>query len=344
MDNKIGIIGHFADCGNPADGRAVKTLVLWDELKKRGYADIYRVEICSGKGSRLRRAWNTFRCFLKCDTVIALPSADELDKYLPLLCRLKKRFKRRVFHDVIGGSLAEYVRKNPKSAEYLKCFDGNWVEFKKLKNDLAELGVENCTVIANFKNLNSRSAMPNPTESGRYKFCMLGPVMEEKGVTQAADAIAQYNSCHDTKVTLEIWGAVAEEYKDKFNRLLGEYSDCVSYMGSVDFDKSVEALTDHIALLFPTQWEHEGFSATIIDAYTGAVPVIASDWNANSELVKNFETGWVYPNDKISSLEESIVWAVEHYDEMAAMRINCSLLAKHYSANFVMGRIVNEIN
>ena len=116
----------------------------------------------------------------------------------------------------------------------------------------------------------------------------------------------------------------------------------MSYMGCTDFDKSVDAITDSMALLFPTYWPSEGFPGTIIDAYAAAVPVIASDWNANSEIIRNFETGWVYPNEKVKNLDESIEWAVEHQEEMALMRKNCTLFATRYTPDFVMRRIIEK--
>ncbi len=343
MKKKIGIIGHFGGGHNFLDGQTVKTKVLYEELKNRGYSNIFCVDTYYNKTNKLRLMWDALRCVFSCDIIIFLLSSPGLKIFMPILYVAKKVFKRRVFHDVIGGNLAEKVKSNPKIKKYLCALDGNWVEFKKLKNELAEQGVENCTVIPNFKTLDTSKAMAAPTDEGRYKFCMFSRVMEEKGMTAATEAVAGYNESHEDKIKLEIWGPVDDSYKEKFDEILDKYSESVTYMGCVDFDKSVEALTDHIALLFPTFWCGEGFPGTIIDAYSAALPVIATDWNANSELIKNFQTGWVYPNDKVGSLEESIAWAMEHIDDMVAMRRNCSLIAKHYSADYVMGRIIAEI-
>lgn len=343
MKKRIGIIGHFGGGHDFLDGQTVKTKVLYSEIKRRGYTDIFCVDTYYNKTNKLRLLLDTARCILSCKTIIFLLSGNGIKTYLPILCMSKKFLNRRVFHDVIGGDLDQYIKRNPESVKYLSALDGNWVEFKKLKNELAEQGVENCTVIPNFKTLDTSKALAAPTDEGRYKFCMFSRVMEEKGMTVAAEAVAGYNQCHDKKIKLEIWGPVDDSYKEKFDEVLEKYSESVSYMGCVDFDKSVEALTDHIALLFPTFWCGEGFPGTIIDAYSAALPVIATDWNANSELIKNFQTGWVYPNDKVNDLYESIVWAMEHMDEMVAMRRNCSLIAKHYSADYVMGRIIAEI-
>lgn len=339
---KIGIIGHFGGNKVFLDGQTVKTKVLYEELKRYRYDDIFCVDTYYNNINKAKLLLDTFKCILSCQTIIFLLSGNGLKVYLPILYVAKKVFKRRIYHDVIGGDLSVFVKKHPESVKYLNAIDANWVEFSRMKDGLEELGVKNCDVVPNFKRLNSKNALPSPTEDGKYKFCMFSRVMKEKGMTDAIKAIANYNKTHEKNVFLEIWGPIDDSYREEFDGLLKEYGEHFSYMGCVDFDKSVETLTDHIALLFPTSWYGEGFPGTIIDSYASALPVIATDWNANSELIRNFETGWVYPNDKIKTLSESIEYAIENMDEMIAMRKNCTLFATRYTPDFVMRRLVDK--
>lgn len=339
---RIGIIGHFGGKETFFDGQTVKTKVFYEELKKRGFDDIFCVDTYYNKKNKIKLLWDTVRCILSCKTIVMLLSTNGLKVYLPLLYYAKKLMKIRVYHNVIGGKLAEYTRQNPKYINYLNSFDSNWVEFSKMANELADLGVTNCDVVPNFKDLDSKDALKFVSENGKNKFCMFSRVRPEKGMGIAIDAVALYNAKHEQKVKLEIWGPVEESYNNEFNELIEKHKEYVSYMGCVDFHKSVAAITDNVALLFPTYWASEGFPGTIVDAYAAAVPVIASDWNANSEIIRNFETGWVYPNDKVETLYDSIVWAMENPEYMTAMRTNCKLLAKRYTSNFVMGRIIEK--
>ncbi len=340
---RLGIIGHFGGGKTFLDGQTVKTKVLYEELTKRGIDNIFCVDTYYNRTNKAKLLIDTVKCILSCDTIIFLLSSPGMKIFLPMLYMAKKLFKRRIFHDVIGGNLAEQIKKNPKYAKYLSAIDGNWVELKLMKKQLEEMGITNGMVIPNFKTLSSEKATFTPSEIGTRSFCMFSRVMAEKGMTKAIEAIMAYNQTHEDKVILNIWGPVDDRYKEEFEVLCKEYGEYVNYKGCVGFGESVETLTDHIALLFPTYWEGEGFPGTIIDAYTAAVPVIASDWNANSELVKDFETGFVYPNDKVNSLEESIEWAMEHKDEMIAMRRNCALVSRHYSSDYVVGRIIAEL-
>lgn len=338
-NRKIGIIGHFGAEKQFLDGQTVKTKILYEELLLAATSLTDRnIQLCCvdtyynviNKKKLLR---DSLKCILSCDTIILLLSRNGMKIYFPMMYCAKKLLRRKVYHDVIGGNLAEYVRENPKYRKYLNSFDGNWVEFQKMKSELELEGIHNCTVIPNFKRLDVKNVVVELPDEYAHHFCMFSRVMREKGVTEAIKAVAKYNGLHDRHAKLEIWGPVDDLYKEEFEGLLKKHPNDVCYMGKADYDKSVEALTGHVALLFPTCWKGEGFPGTIVDAYSAGVPVIASDWNANSELIENFRTGWVYPNEKVETLYDSISWAMEHTAEMRKMRRACIDKVSDYSAD-----------
>lgn len=345
MDKKsrIGIIGHFGGGHSFLDGQTVKTKILYEELGKAGYKDIFCVDTYYNQINKMKLLWESFRCILKCKTIIILLSGNGMKIYFPMMYWAKKLFRRRVFHDVIGGNLTSYVKKYPKYVNYLKSFAGNWVEFHKMKEQLEELGIHNCVVIPNFKRLDVTAAKLVINENRANAFCMFSRVTKEKGVTEAIDAVDRYNKEHNQQVYLNIWGPVDEKYKEEFEAKIKTSNGKVQYKGCVDYSQSAATLTDHLALLFPTHWDGEGFPGTIVDAYTAALPVIASDWNANSELIENFQTGWVYPNEKQASLYESIEWAMEHQQEMLKMREKCHKKAVEYAPEASMQIIIDEL-
>lgn len=346
ITGRIGIIGHFAFGHQLLDGQTVKTKILYDGLMSSNDTSekIYCVDTYDNKVNKVRLLLRSLICVLTCKTIIILLSGNGMRIYFPMMYFAKKLLKRNVYHDVIGGSLALSVVKNPKYKEYLNSFNENWVEFEKMKLEMEEVGVTNCRVIPNFKHLKVENAHLNIEDEHKNSFCMFSRVVEEKGITDAILAIHKYNETHEKQADLEIWGPIDEKYTEKFQSLLEQYKSCVSYKGTVSYNKSLEVLTDHIALLFPTFWLGEGFPGTIVDAYAAGLPVIASDWNANSELIENFKTGWVYPNETISTLYESIEWAMKHQDELVRMRPHCVNKAREYMTEKwipIIGDILN---
>jgi glycosyltransferase involved in cell wall biosynthesis len=52
---------------------------------------------------------------------------------------------------------------------------------------------------------------------------------------------------------------------------------------------------------FLSYWKGEGFTGVIIDAFIAGVPVIATGWNMNTEIIEDGINGFVIPpNDTVS--------------------------------------------
>lgn len=339
---KIGIIGHFGGSKEFLDGQTVKTKILYQELKNIGQ-DMFCVDTYYNNTNRVKLLLDSLKCILKCKTIIILLSGNGMRIYFPMMYLAKKLFGRKIFHDVIGGNLAEYVDKYPEYKKYLNSFDGNWVEFEQLKKKLEHQKITNCKVIPNFKKLNIFAAHLTIDEATMHKLCMFSRVMREKGITDAIQAVHYHNKKSDFKFFLEIWGPVDDRYEDEFEDLIKKYPLDFKYMGKVNYSLSVETLTDHLALLFPTFWEGEGFPGTIVDAYAAGLPVIASKWNANAELIDDFKTGWVYPNSHCKDLASSLEWMSMHSNELIEMRRNAHQKAIEYIPEKWIDVILNEI-
>jgi glycosyltransferase involved in cell wall biosynthesis len=75
-------------------------------------------------------------------------------------------------------------------------------------------------------------------------------------------------------------------------------------------EDSYRKLSTYHLLLFPTHWVGEGFPGVVLDAYLAGLPVIATDWNMNSEVVIPGETGWLIPSGNPQALADAIQTAV----------------------------------
>lgn len=157
---------------------------------------------------------------------------------------------------------------------------------------------ENC--IRKAKDYIPESAIQIMTEKfGGYnlyplKLCTFSRVMREKGIEDAVNAVVSVNTALGFQAfSLDIYGQVDGAQTEWFDSLQKVFPPYIRYGGLVPFDKSVDVLKEYFALLFPTYYEGEGFAGTLIDAYSAGVPVIASDWKYNAELV-NENVGLVY--------------------------------------------------
>lgn len=71
----------------------------------------------------------------------------------PLLSFAARHLHTRVYHNLIGGWLAQDLEECPKQVSYLNDFRVNWVESHQLVGKLEELGVGNAEFLPNFKYL-----------------------------------------------------------------------------------------------------------------------------------------------------------------------------------------------
>lgn len=343
--NKLCIIGRVADDKELYDGQTVLTRMLRDNLKKQlPNCRINLVDTYEYKKHMISCFFKTLKNLFTCQSFIILLSVNGLSFYLPFLHYLNKLFKRNIYHRVIGGSLDKQVIKHPKWKKYLNSLNYNYVESQSLVNKLNELGIKNAKVSPNFKNIEilDEKDIKKYNNNDEIRFCTFSRVIKEKGISDAIDAIISYNKDTEKKVYLDIYGPVANEYKEEFE-LKVKKSKYVTYKGVVSSDKSVEILKKYFMLLFPTYWEGEGFPGTLIDAFSSGLPTIATDWNYNSEIIEDGVTGLIYDNSNKASLIEMISYSINNKKNINDMRFNCLKEAERYKPGIVVGGIVKDI-
>ena len=342
MDKRIGIIGHFGGGERHLDGQTVKTKTLHDELVKAGVADMVLVDTWLNNVNRPKLLADSLKCIVRCKKIILIVSRGGLKVFLPMLYWAKRVLGRKVYLDVIGGNTAELLEKNPVWLRYMAAFDSVWVESRGLEYELRRLGLYNIEVIPNFKNLDIVD--PGESEKGPgFRFCTFSRVMREKGIADAAQAVARARSKLGREdLFLDIWGPVEDSFAQELGVLLKEMP-FVSYMGCVDYEDSVSVVRRENVLLFPTRWEGEGFPGTVVDAFAAGVPVVASDWNANAEIIGHMKTGLIYPNEGFPDLEAAVVWCILNSGEIERMGSACVREAKKYLPDAWINQIVSLI-
>lgn len=341
---KIGIIGHFGGNENILDGQTIKTKILYEELSNVTDWSIVKVDTYYKKKNPVKLLVDTFKCLFTTKDIIVLLSGNGMKFYFPILDFFAHKFHTNIYHDVIGGNLDLYVSKYPEFRSYLNSFKINWVETAGMKNKLTNLDIKNCEVIPNFKRLSIVDS--EETEfSEPYHFCIFSRVMKEKGIEDAIEAIESINKdAGRTVCKLDIYGRIDDGYTERFGKVIRSVTEAVQYKGMVPYDKSVATIKDYYALLFPTYWDGEGFPGTIVDAFSAGLPVIATDWNCNSEIIKNKTNGLVYPNDEIKNLKDAILLSINGELNIQQMKQKCIESAKEYQPDGYIRHMIEEIN
>ena len=322
----IGLIGSLCNDRESASGQAVRTTFLYNALCKRyGTDNIFCLNTHNLKRNKAKMIYETVRCVLKCDQIIVMVHENGRKVYFPILAFAKKILKRHVYHNVIGGSFAEYLKTNPKLIKPTQSFDVNWVQMASQIKKLEDLKVTNNELLPNTKDVNIVS--PNELsnyEGTTFRFCTLSRISKAKGIETAIHAIEDVNKKHGREiVTLDIYGNPDSEYKVIFEELMKHVSGAVRYKGFVENTKTVETLRGYYMLLFPSTYEGEGFPGTAWDAFAAGVPIIATNWKYNAEVIADGYTGLIYDYQSPDVLAKLIDYSISHQTLINAMRINC---------------------
>ena len=346
MSAKVSVLGHFGAGETLLNGQTVKTKIITEELQRRfGREQDLRIDTHGGWKTLVKAPFQTISALKNSKNILIFPAQNGLRIYAPLLSFFRHFFKGRKLHYVvIGGWLPQFLTKRNGLAKALKNFDGIYVETGTMKSALEARGFENVFVMPNCKKLTvlSENELVYP-QGVPYKLCTFSRVMREKGIEDAVKTVTAVNqSFGRTVFSLDIYGQVDENQTEWFGSLQRTFPDYIRYGGLIPFDKSVEILKEYFALLFPTYYEGEGFAGTLIDAYSAGVPVIASDWKYNTELV-NENVGYVYKTRDNVALAELLSTVATNPTLILKKKNACLYEVKKYQIENAVSILLNLI-
>ena len=346
MRVKASVLGHFGEGINLLNGQTVKTKIITEELQNQlGQDQVIKFDTHGGCKTLLKAPFQIFQALKRSSNVLIFPAHNGLRVYAPLLSFQRCFFENRKIHYVvIGGWLPQFISGRRGLTKSLKKFDAIYVETKTMKSALESQGFTNVLVMPNCKKLTVLSEDELVYPSGvPYRLCTFSRVMREKGIEDAINAVKAVNdSIGFHAFSLDIYGQVDSSQTEWFENLQKTFPSYVQYGGLVPFEKSVEVLKHYFALLFPTYYEGEGFAGTLIDAYSAGVPVIASDWKYNSELV-NGDVGYVYPTRNHTALVGILKKAAENPTVLLEKKQLCLVEAEKYKIEKAVQIIFEQI-
>lgn len=330
---QIGICGHFSESAVALNGQTVKTKILTEALEEiYGKESIVRCDTHNWKKRIFAFGASCLKLLFCCKNIVMLPAQSAVLTLFPLFVTLNRLFGRKIHYYVVGGWLQESIEKHPKLLRYLQRIHGIYVELHAMERDLKALGLSNVYYVSKFRKLQIIPEEEIPTAAQLpLRFCLFSRIMKEKGVEDAIESVQQINSKHGAAVCqLDIYGQVDPGYQQRFDEICRNLPQGVCYKGFVDFSRSGQVLRQYDGLLFPTYYEGEGYANTIVDAYASALPVIATDWKYNGEVVSEGSDGRLYDYRCPEKLTQILEEYVADPGSLLKMRKNARLRAFDY--------------
>ncbi|HBL40273.1 MAG TPA: glycoside hydrolase [Ruminococcaceae bacterium] len=342
---KVGICAHFGFGKDLMNGQTDKSLAVWNALTKEYGED--RIAVLDTHGWKKHPAAILLGCMklLKnCENIIMLPAQNGV-KLFPRLFEILNQAKHRKLHYiVIGGWLPEQLKTNASLLDSIAKLDAVYIESNQMKDALTALGLKNVLHMPNFRNC--RILSPNELTTSNeqpLKLCTFSRIEKDKGIEDAVEVVRSINrKAGRTVYTLDIYGNPEKEYEKRFEEIVRGFEPYLSYKGVIKGeDCGKEVLKNCFAMLFPTHYQGEGFAGAIIDAFSAGLPVIATDWRCNPEVIRDGIDGILYPTCDNSRLEEILTALAEHPDKLNALKTNCLERAAYYEASRVI-RILTD--
>lgn len=341
-----GIIGRTAEGIELFDGQTIKTRVLVEEIKRMEPASRVLVADTYNYTKRaIKILYGIIAVLRESDFVFIMLSRNGMRVIFPIINRLNLIYKKKILHDCIGGSLDSLIKQHSQLVKELNKFAVNWVESERLKLRLEALGVRNVEYLPNFKRLDCvKMEEIIPLHPTQFCFYTFSRVNEAKGIGKACEAVIEINRKYGyAKAKLSIYGPIEDDYDIPLKRYIDSSKGTITYCGVISPNKSVEVLRNAYALLFPTTFYGEGFPGTIIDALSAGIPIIATDWHLNNEIIKHGYTGFLYDPQKPERLMELMEFLMNNPAMVYTMRKNCLNEARKYAPEVVMEIIRKKI-
>lgn len=337
---KIGIIGHFCFAKEIFNGQTIKTKIVAQELKKiYGISEVMTSDTHGGWRYLIRLPFSSFNVVRNCQNIIMMPARGGVRIIPFFLLFWNLFFHRRLHYVVIGGWLPELLDNHHILRGALKHFYRIYPETEFTASSLRKHGLKNLEVMPNFKSttpLTEAELTRFRTDDGaQLPFCTFSRVIKAKGIEEAVAAISRANvSCGTNRFSLDIYGPIEEPLW--FEQLMKSQPDYIRYKGIVPYTDSVATIRQYFALLFPTYYWGECFAGTLLDAFAAGVPVLASKWHSNPELVKDGEVGYLHDNHDVNQLAQQIIALSSDMDKHSQMQHNCLTHAQGFQPSSII--------
>jgi len=274
-------------------------------------------------------------------------NSDSLYKIINL-CYCFKR--KRIWIFVIGGELINRIYRKQYKQKYFSIPDKIYVEGLSMLSLAQKMNMYNVFHLPNFKSVNKKteqlsySKTDSKLDDKPIKFVFLSRIMAEKGVTLIFNAIKLLNQKKlNDKFTVTFFGQIDNKYKMFFENELLIYNNA-EYGGILNFSsiEGYKTLSTFDVMLFPTMWKGEGFPGIIIDAYVAGLPIIASDWNMNSEVIKDGVNGFLINPITAENLVTKMELFINNKDLIVKLGKESTALASRYDTEELLNKIFEK--
>lgn len=344
QNRSVVLIGPVAPpyCGGPH----VKNQVLASALQERGVS-VIAINTIRWKRDFLRLLVTVVRqCLATPRVFLSIPRKGRWS-FLLLLHVVGLLRPLRVVLFPTGGLFATELQALPAPARelylgYSRRCDLILAETERLASELRQLGLCNVAVLPNFKPSWDGSPPAKRSHAHGARILYLSRVHPEKGIEWLFEALDRLQA-KGLRFQLDLYGTVFDGYKRQLLHRLSQRS-YARYMGVLEDPQLARHISTYDMMVFPTLFDSEGMPAVLIDAAIAGLPVVASDWLANSEIVQNGFNGLLVSPGDVEDLAAKIALLIKDGDLRMRLGENARKVSERYTTDAVIGELFEHLD
>lgn len=215
--------------------------------------------------------------------------------------------KKVIFHFHAGGLPEIYPSLPPvlqkmfnfcfKNVAYGICLNQSGTK------DPIYLGIKDIEVIPN--GVDNLISFKQPRPHHIFNVLFVGVCRETKGIIDYVSIIRRANELNPTIKGIVVGKIFGEKEQKAIDE--GVSGGFIEYMGIKTGDDKNNIFGKSQAFLFPTFFEHENFPTVILEAFSCAIPVVATKWRGVVDQIQDGFNGYKHEVHDIESAALSLV-------------------------------------
>lgn len=247
---------------------------------------------------------------------LSTPSFLKLTK---ILSKILPSVLKKYIVITAGGTVDRNFKNSSVSVNILNTYRRFFVETNRLKSELLNLGIKNVEFLPNCR-LKPKSRFYRESDANDVvKFVSISRVSVVKGINTILETEKLLENFNNYQI--DIYGPVEKEFEDYFFNSIKQ-SKNINYKGVFEGDKHEinDLLVNYDVMLFPTKYKGEGHPGVLTNAKIAGCAVIATNINANAEIIKDKVNGLIIEESDSGLLKESIEVLLSDYKLLKSLR------------------------
>ncbi len=245
--------------------------------------------------------------------------------------------EKKLIYFAVGGTLHDQIANNELKLKNFENIYKIYVQTESMEIGMKKLGLNNVSELPNSKYFEDIEITFNYNIQVPIESFYLGRIHPDKGIDMIFEALDKINK-KTIKYKVDFYGPIQDNYKNEFLMKV-KNSNYAKYNGIINLIESrenYEKLSEYDLFLFPSYWKGEGFPGVVLDSFISGVPVLASDWNHNTQVIENGVNGIIFESKNVKDFIDKLNFVLEDPNILLNMSRHAYNESKKYKSENVL--------